>query len=127
MEHAPAAARDVTVVEVCPVADLAAGEVRVVEIEPPISVFNVDGLLFAIDDTCTHAKASLADGDVEVDGDDCFVECPFHIAQFDLRTGKPQSLPASKPVRTHTVEVRDGTITVRVGVVPDHPGTPASS
>jgi 3-phenylpropionate/trans-cinnamate dioxygenase ferredoxin subunit len=116
-----------TVVEVCPVADLPAGEVRVVEIEPPISVFNVDGLLFAIDDTCTHAKASLADGDVEVDGDDCFVECPFHIAQFDLRTGKPQSLPASKPVRTHTVEVRDGTITVLVGVVPDHPGTPTSS
>jgi 3-phenylpropionate/trans-cinnamate dioxygenase ferredoxin subunit len=121
--HSPA----VTIVEVCPVAELPAGEIRLVEIEPPISVFNVGGLLFAIDDTCTHAKASLADGDIEIDGADCFVECPFHIAQFDLRTGRPQSLPASKPVRTHTVVIRDGVITVLVGVVPDRPGTPTST
>lgn len=114
------------VLEVCPVAELPAGEIRLVEIEPPISVFNVGGLLFAIDDTCTHAQASLSEGDVEIDGDDCYVECPYHIAQFDLRTGRP-SLPASKPVRTHTVEIHDGMITVLVGVVPDQPGTPTSS
>ncbi|MBA3742961.1 bifunctional 3-phenylpropionate/cinnamic acid dioxygenase ferredoxin subunit [Sporichthya sp.] len=113
-------------VEVCPVTELPAGEIRLVEIEPPISVFNVGGLLFAIDDTCTHAKASLSDGDVEIDGDDCYVECPFHLAQFDLRTGRP-SLPASKPVRTHTVEICDGLITVLVGIVPALPGTPTSS
>lgn len=110
-----------TAVEVCAVEDLPAGEVRLVEVEPPLAVFNVEGLLYAIDDTCTHAKASLSDGDV--DPDECTVECPYHIAQFDLRTGRPQSLPASKPVRTHTVEIRDGTITVLVGVVPDAPGT----
>lgn len=110
------------VVEVCTVEDLPAGEVRRLEVDPPLAVFNVAGLLYAIDDTCTHAKASLSDGDV--DPIDCTVECPFHIAQFDLRTGKPQSLPASKPVRTHTVEIRDGTITVLVGVAPAVPGTP---
>ncbi|HEY1972972.1 MAG TPA: bifunctional 3-phenylpropionate/cinnamic acid dioxygenase ferredoxin subunit [Pseudonocardia sp.] len=108
-------------VEVCAVAELPAGEVRRLEIAPPIAVFNVAGLLYAIDDTCTHADASLADGDV----DDCFVECPFHIARFDLRTGRPGSLPATKPVRTHTVQVRDGRILVLVGVAPASPGTPA--
>jgi 3-phenylpropionate/trans-cinnamate dioxygenase ferredoxin subunit len=101
------------VVEVCRVEDLPAGEVRRLEVEPPIAVFNVEGVLYAIDDTCTHAKASLSDGDV--DPDKCIVECPFHIAQFDLRTGKARA-PASKPVRTHTVEIRDGVITVLVGV-----------
>jgi 3-phenylpropionate/trans-cinnamate dioxygenase ferredoxin subunit len=112
-------------VEVCAVQDLPAGEVRLVEVEPPLTVFNVEGLLYAIDDTCTHAKASLSDGDV--DPDECTVECPFHIAQFDLRTGRPRSLPASKPVRTHTVEIRDGIITVLVGVAPEAPGTPVNT
>jgi len=104
------------IVEVCPVDDLPVGEVRRVDVEPPLAVFNVDGAFYAIDDTCSHANASLSDGDV--DPDTCTVECPFHISKFDLRTGKPRSLPASKPVRTHAVEIRDGLITVLVGVVP---------
>jgi 3-phenylpropionate/trans-cinnamate dioxygenase ferredoxin subunit len=110
--------------EVCPVDDLPVGEVRLVEVDPPLAVFNVDGVLYATDDTCTHAKASLSDGDVDVDK--CYVECPFHLARFDLRTGKA-SLPANKPVRTHTVEIRDGVITVLVGVVPAVPGTPVGT
>jgi 3-phenylpropionate/trans-cinnamate dioxygenase ferredoxin subunit len=101
-------------IEVCHIDDLPTGEVRLVGVEPPVAVFNVEGVLYAIDDTCTHSNASLSDGDV--DPIKCTVECPFHIAQFDLRTGKPRSLPASKPVRTHTVEVRDGVVTVLVGV-----------
>ncbi len=109
-----AAALDGTAVEVCRVEDLPDGEVRRVEVEPPLAVFNVEGVFYAIDDTCSHAKASLSEGDVDPKA--CTVECPFHIAQFDLRTGKPQSLPASKPVRTHTVEIRDGVVTVLVGV-----------
>jgi 3-phenylpropionate/trans-cinnamate dioxygenase ferredoxin subunit len=112
-----------TLVEVCRVVDLPAGEVRLVDVEPAVAVFNVDGVLYAIDDTCSHAKASLSEGDVDAIA--CTVECPFHISQFDLRTGRPRSLPASKPVRTHTVEVRDGVITVLVGVAPADPGTPA--
>lgn len=103
-----------TAVEVCAVEDLAPGEVRRLDITPPLALFNVDGEFYAIDDTCSHAKASLSEGDV--DPDTCAVECPFHISQFDLRTGRPRSLPASKPVRTHTVQIRDGVITVLVGV-----------
>ncbi len=114
------AAQTGTAVEVCALDELPAGEIRRVDVEPPLAVFNVDGVLFAIDDTCSHAEASLSEGDV----DGCFVECPFHLAQFDLRTGKPQSLPASKPVRTHAVEVRDGTVTVLVGTAPNPDGTP---
>jgi len=108
--------------EVCPLDNLPPGEVRRLEVTPPIAVFNVDGVLYAIDDTCTHSNASLSDGDV--DPITCTVECPFHLARFDLRTGKPRSLPAGKPVRTHTVEVRDGVIRVQVGVAPAVAGTP---
>jgi 3-phenylpropionate/trans-cinnamate dioxygenase ferredoxin subunit len=77
----------------------------------PIAVFNVDGELLAIDDTCTHQDASLADGWLE----GCAVECPLHAACFDLRTGMPSGLPAKMPVRTHEVVVEDGLVYVRVG------------
>nr|WP_243788446.1 bifunctional 3-phenylpropionate/cinnamic acid dioxygenase ferredoxin subunit [Saccharopolyspora gloriosae] len=71
-------------------------------------MFNVDGELFAIDDTCTHQDASLSDGFLE----GCAVECPLHAACFDLRTGRPSGPPAKKPVRTHQVSVDDGLIYV---------------
>ena len=74
-----------------------------------IAVFNVDGELFAIDDTCTHQDASLSDGWLE----GCAVECPLHAACFDLRTGRPSGPPAKKPVRTHQVVVEDGLVYVR--------------
>lgn len=69
---------------------------------PPISVFHTEEGLFAVDDTCTHQDASLADGWVE----GCTVECPLHESCFDLRTGAASGPPAKKPVRTHRVEVR---------------------
>ncbi|GAA0903614.1 bifunctional 3-phenylpropionate/cinnamic acid dioxygenase ferredoxin subunit [Pseudonocardia zijingensis] len=78
--------------------------------EVPIAVFNVDGEFLAIDDTCTHQDASLADGWLE----GCTVECPLHAACFDLRTGMPSGPPAKKPVRTHEVLVVEGLVYVRV-------------
>lgn len=90
--------------------DIPLGEAVRVEAEVPIAVFNVDGELFAIDDTCTHQDASLADGWVE----GCAVECPLHAACFDLRTGMPSGPPAKLPVRTYEVVVVDGLVHVRV-------------
>jgi 3-phenylpropionate/trans-cinnamate dioxygenase ferredoxin component len=90
--------------------DIPLGEAVRVEAEVPIAVFNVDGELLAIDDTCTHQDASLADGWVE----GCNVECPLHAACFDLRTGMPSGPPARTPVRTHEVVVADGLVYVRV-------------
>ena len=91
--------------------DIPLGEAVRVEAEVPIAVFNVEGELLAIDDTCTHQDASLADGWLE----GCRVECPLHAACFDLRTGMPSGPPAKMPVRTHEVVVEDGLVYVRVG------------
>lgn len=73
-----------------------------------IAVFFSDGTYYAIDDTCTHQDASLADGWVE----GCEVECPLHASKFDLRTGQVDEPPAKLPVRAHRVEVVDGVIMV---------------
>ncbi|NLU68370.1 bifunctional 3-phenylpropionate/cinnamic acid dioxygenase ferredoxin subunit [Streptomyces sp. HNM0574] len=101
-------------ITVCPLEDLPPGEsVRVTEGVPvPVAVFNADGTLYAIDDTCTHQDASLSDGFLE----GCFVECPLHEAFFDLRTGRPTCPPARKPVRTHEVSVADGHVMLHVTV-----------
>ena len=90
--------------------DIPLGEAVRVDAEVPIAVFNVDGELLAIDDTCTHQDASLADGWLE----GCTVECPLHASCFDLRTGVPSGPPARTPVRTHAVVVVDGLVYVRV-------------
>ncbi|MER6982334.1 bifunctional 3-phenylpropionate/cinnamic acid dioxygenase ferredoxin subunit [Streptomyces carpinensis] len=76
-----------------------------------IAVFNDEGTYYALDDTCSHGQASLAEGWVE--GGE--VECPLHSARFCLRTGKPQCMPATDAVRSHRVEVRDGEIFVHPG------------
>ena len=56
---------------------------------------------YALDDTCTHETASLADGWVE----DGRVECPLHAAKFCLTDGTVQSMPATEDVYAHAVEV----------------------
>jgi 3-phenylpropionate/trans-cinnamate dioxygenase ferredoxin subunit len=97
-------------VRACALTELAPGEARRVDVDPaPIAVFHTaDGDLYAIDDTCTHQDASLADGWLE----GCEVECPLHASRFDLRTGRVDAPPAKRPVRTHEVTVEDGDVYV---------------
>jgi 3-phenylpropionate/trans-cinnamate dioxygenase ferredoxin subunit len=96
-------------IRVCSLAALPRGEAHRLPIDPPVAVFHTeDGQLFAIDDTCTHQDASLADGWLE----GCEVECPLHASKFDLRTGRADAPPAKLPVRTHEVYVEDGTVYV---------------
>lgn len=64
------------------------------------------GRVWAINDTCTHETASLAEGWVEDDK----VECPLHGSTFCLRTGKVLSLPATRDTKVHRVEVVDGQV-----------------
>ncbi|GAB92980.1 bifunctional 3-phenylpropionate/cinnamic acid dioxygenase ferredoxin subunit [Gordonia rhizosphera] len=96
-------------IEVCPLSDLPPGEAIRVEADPAIAVFHTeDGEIYAIDDTCSHQDASLADGWLE----GCEVECPLHASKFDLRTGAVDAPPAKRPVRTHVVQIEDGIIWV---------------
>ena len=93
----------------CPLSELAPGEALRLDTAPPIAVIHTeDGEIFAIDDTCTHQDASLADGYVE----DSWVECPLHASRFNLRTGLVDAPPAKLPVRIHEVRIVDGDIIV---------------
>jgi 3-phenylpropionate/trans-cinnamate dioxygenase ferredoxin subunit len=97
-------------IEVCPLAELAAGEMRLIEVDgQKVGVFRCDGgELFAIEDRCSHDDGPLAEG--EFDAATCTVECPRHGSLFDLRSGRPRTLPAYRPVQTYDVLVEDGIV-----------------
>ena len=101
------------IIEVCPVDELQPGQRRLVEWEDlEIGVFNCGGTLYAIEDRCSHDDGPLAEG--EFDENTCTVECPRHGSLFDLKTGKPKTLPAYVPVDTFPVIIEDETIKLEV-------------
>jgi 3-phenylpropionate/trans-cinnamate dioxygenase ferredoxin subunit len=100
-------------IDVCPVSELPPGERRLVEWEDvEIGVFNCDGTLYAIEDRCSHDDGPLAEGGF--DQGKCTVECPRHGSLFDLKTGKPLTLPAYVPVDTFPVIIEEETIKLEV-------------
>ena len=101
-------------VTVCSADELPRGEMRLVEVDGrKIGVFHgQDGGLYAIEDRCSHDDGPLAEG--EFDADACTVECPRHGSLFDLRTGRPKTLPAYQPVEVFEVLIEDGQVKLEV-------------
>jgi 3-phenylpropionate/trans-cinnamate dioxygenase ferredoxin subunit len=101
------------VIDICRLDELPPGERKLVEWdELEIGVFNCGGSILAIEDRCSHDDGDLVQG--EFDAESCTVECPRHGSRFDLRTGKPLTLPAYVPVDTFPVAVEDGVIKLEV-------------
>ena len=67
-----------------------------------VAVARIGDDFYAIGDRCSHAEVSLSDGTLW--DDECELECPKHGSAFSLRTGEPQSFPATRAVPVHTVE-----------------------
>jgi 3-phenylpropionate/trans-cinnamate dioxygenase ferredoxin subunit len=101
------------VIDICRLDELPPGGRKLVEWEDlEIGVFNCGGEFLAIEDRCSHDDGDLAEG--EFDAERCTVECPRHGSRFDLRTGKPLTLPAYVPVDTFPVSVEGGVIKLEV-------------
>jgi nitrite reductase/ring-hydroxylating ferredoxin subunit len=75
-----------------------------------LAVFNIEGKFYAIDDTCTHAGASLAEGPVA----GTVVTCPWHGATFDIATGAVLSDPAYEGVQSYSVKVEGDNVFVEI-------------
>jgi 3-phenylpropionate/trans-cinnamate dioxygenase ferredoxin subunit len=63
----------------------------------------IEDEFFCVDDCCSHEDYSLSEG--EVLEEECEIECWKHGSTFDLKTGEPRSLPATKPVAVYSVNV----------------------
>jgi 3-phenylpropionate/trans-cinnamate dioxygenase ferredoxin component len=99
-------------IKACRTDQLKPGEALRLNLSPAIALFRLEDGYYATEDTCTHAQASLAAGDIDVE--ECTVECPYHASLFDIRTGHVLSLPANRPIKTYPVKVVDNEVFVEV-------------
>src|SRR5206468_9956801 len=91
--------------------NLTRGNATGVEVEGNrIAVFNVGGTFYGIDDTCPHAGGPLSEGQVK----DCKVTCPWHEADFDLKTGDVLAPPAFEGVKSYRVVVEGNDVKVEL-------------
>lgn len=98
-------------IKICKVSDIEPNTGRAFDVgENRIAVFNKDGNFYAIDDTCPHAGASLAEGYVE----EGKVGCPWHYAEFELTTGNHLNSPAICGVAAYKVIVEGEDLLVEV-------------
>ncbi len=92
------------VVRICGRDDLESGEARKFEVgDRQIAVVRIDDEFYAVGDVCSHEDYSLSEGEVLTEERE--IECWKHGSTFDLRSGEPCSLPATKPVPVYEVRV----------------------
>ena len=98
-------------IPVAKIADLPVGRMKSVVLPngEQVLVMNVDGDICALPDRCSHEELELSAGELMPDGT---IECVFHGARFDCRTGKVCGPPATLDLATYPTRVEDGVIMV---------------
>lgn len=74
-----------------------------------VELFNVDGTVYALNDRCKHAGASLGSG--ELNGK--VLRCHAHGWTYDVTTGFANGVDGFG-VATHAVKVIDGNVLIAV-------------
>jgi 3-phenylpropionate/trans-cinnamate dioxygenase ferredoxin subunit len=102
-----------SVVRLCSREEIVSGSSRRFDIEDHrICLVRIEDDFYAIGDRCSHADYSLAEGEIYPEQRE--IECWKHGSTFDLRTGEPQSLPATKPVPTYEVTIEGDDVMVKL-------------
>ena len=100
-------------VRLCRRSELAPGDARRFDVAGlRVALVRIGDDFYAVGDRCSHEDFSLADG--EVWAEECEIECAKHGSTFDLRTGQPCSLPATRPVPVYQVVVAGDEVSVVV-------------
>jgi len=97
-------------VKIAETKDIPSGEMKVVELaSEQVCIINVDNNYYAIGNVCTHQGGPLNEGML----DEHELECPWHLAKFDIRTGNVLTPPAEKSVPSYDVMVEGTNILIR--------------
>jgi 3-phenylpropionate/trans-cinnamate dioxygenase ferredoxin component len=96
-------------VDVGAASDLPVGELLGVTLPDGevVCLYNDHGTIGAVGGRCTHAEFDMADGVLREDGT---IECVWHGARFDCRTGAVRRHPATEPLPVYSVRVEEGRI-----------------
>ncbi len=76
-----------------------------------VALSNIGGLIYAIEDRCSHDDGPLGEGALSAD----VVECPRHGAKFNAKTGEVLSMPAVVSVKSFETKVEGGDVYVNIG------------
>ncbi len=88
----------------CAIDDMTPGTARRFDVgSHRIALVRIGDDFYAVGDRCSHADFSLSEG--EVWPDECEIECWKHGSTFSLKTGEPQSFPATRPVPVYDVVI----------------------
>ncbi len=79
-----------------------------------VAVFNVDGTLYALENSCPHQGGPIADGWLE----GAVITCPWHAWCFDVRTGK-MILGEFARIARYTVKAEAGGIYIAAEPLPE--------
>jgi nitrite reductase/ring-hydroxylating ferredoxin subunit len=94
-------------IKVATLDEVGEGEMYPIEVDgEPVCLTRIGGTIYAFTDNCTHISGPLNEGELE----GCVVTCPWHGAQFDVRTGKVVRGPARQDLYTYPVKVEDNVI-----------------
>ncbi len=94
---------------ICSDDEIAEGTVKTFIIEDKaIAVARYEGVLYAVDNICTHDGGELGAGDVVK----AQIQCPRHGARFDLKTGSATQMPAVIGIKTFKIKIENGDILV---------------
>ena len=94
-------------IKVATLDEVVEGEMYPIEVDgEPICLTRVEGTIYAFTDNCTHISGPLNEGALE----GCVVTCPWHLAQFDVRTGKVLRGPARQDLNTYPVKTEGDAI-----------------
>lgn len=96
--------------KVAKLSEVAVGGSKIVEVSgKPIALFNVEGQVFALDNTCRHQGGPLGEGTLEGN----VVTCPWHMWEYNVSTGELTGNPSIK-VASYAVQVEGDDIKVAV-------------
>jgi 3-phenylpropionate/trans-cinnamate dioxygenase ferredoxin subunit len=75
----------------------------------PVCLYNDRGTVGAVSDVCTHQEFAMSDGVLHGDGT---LECIWHGARYDCRTGAVRRAPATDPLPVYPIRVEHDRILV---------------
>jgi nitrite reductase/ring-hydroxylating ferredoxin subunit len=108
--------------KVAKVSDVPEGEMKIV-FQDLVTVANAEGKFYAFGNICPHAGGPIGDGFLE----GCIVECPWHAAQWDVRTGEALTALATADIPLFEVRIVDDDIEIKLTPAVLAQGMPGSS
>ncbi len=78
--------------------------------ERSFALFRLPDGIYALDDICSHEYSRLSEGELWRGQ----VMCPKHGSRFDIKTGKVEGLPATRPVHTYPVKVEGELVYIEI-------------